>query len=106
MAVEADRRIRERQARIGREISAMRLRRRWSQRELGLRADLGRLVVGRAERGAGPIDVATLERIGIAFGVPLAVGFARDRHEGVADAGHLLGHETVPGHAPGAPGGP
>lgn len=95
VAVEADRRIRARQTTLAGEIKSMRLRRGWTQLELARRAGVGRQVIGRAERGVGPIDVATIERIGIAFGVPLALGFDRDHQQDVADAGHLLVQETV-----------
>lgn len=95
VAVEADRRIQERKATIGGQIKDMRRRRRWTQGELAQRADLGRLMVGRVERGVGPIDVETLEHIAIAFDVPLAVGFDRDLTQDVADAGHLAVQEIV-----------
>lgn len=73
----------------------MRARRKWSQRELARRADLGRLVIGRAERGVGSLDIGTLERLSIAFGVSLAMGFDRDVRADVADAGHLAIQEIV-----------
>jgi Helix-turn-helix. len=95
IAVEAERRTRERRARLGSDIKAMRVRRKWSQRELARRADVGRLVIGRAERGVGSLDIDTLERIALALGVPLAIGFSRDLREDVTDAGHLAIQETV-----------
>jgi transcriptional regulator with XRE-family HTH domain len=95
VAVEAERRLHERRARIGADIKAMRMRRKWTQAELGRQAALGRLVIGRLERGEGRLDVETLERIAVALGVPLAIGFDRDLREDVADAGHLAIQEVV-----------
>ena len=73
----------------------MRLRRGWTQRQLASHADVGRLVIGRIERGEGPLDVETLDRLGVALGVPLAVRFDRDIHEAPADAGHLEIQELI-----------
>lgn len=73
----------------------MRLRRRWTQAGLAERAGVGRLVVGRAERGVGPVDLETLERISMALGVALVVDLGRDPLEDVADAGHLAMQELV-----------
>lgn len=95
LAVEAERRLRERRARIGAAVKQMRLKRHWTQNELGRRTGLGRLVIGRIERGDGVLDVERLERIAIAFGVPLAVGFDPDPHEEPADAGHLAIQELL-----------
>ena len=95
LAVEVRRRQTERGARLGGEIKAMRNRRKWSQKELGRRAEVGRMVISRLERTEGPLDVETLDRIAIAFEVPLAVGFDRDDQGDVADAGHLAMQELV-----------
>lgn len=59
------------------------------------RAGVGRLVIGRAERAVGPLDLETLERISIALGVPLILDLGRDLLEDVADAGHLAMQELV-----------
>jgi len=93
--VEAERRVRERQGRLGAEIRAMRGKRGWSQLELARRAGVGRQVVGRVELGVRPLDIETLERISVAIGVPLAIAFDRDNREEVADAGHLAIQEVV-----------
>jgi transcriptional regulator with XRE-family HTH domain len=93
--VEAERRLQQRRARIGADIKAMRTRRKWAQKDLGVEADVGRLVIGRLERGEGQLDVETLERLAVAFGVPLAIGFDRDLRDEVADAGHLAIQEVV-----------
>jgi len=92
---EAARRSRERKARLGGQIRSVRLRRAWTQADLSKRAGLGRQVVGRAERGIGPIDLETLERISIALDVALVLDFGRDRDDGVTDAGHLATQELV-----------
>ena len=95
LEVEMERRMRERLARLGGEVHAIRARRGWTQADLGARAGLGRMVVNRLERGVGPIDLDALERLGIAFGVPLNLGFGRDPRVDVADAGHLAMQELV-----------
>ena len=94
LVVEAARRAKERGARLGGDVMAMRRRRKWTQGDLARRADLGRMMVSRIERGKGPVDVETLDRIGLALGVPLAVGFDRDRHDDGAE-GHLAMQELV-----------
>ena len=94
-AVEAQCRSQERLAKLGGDVREMRGRRSWTQAELGARAGLGRMVVNRLERGVGPIDIDGLERVAIAFGVPLNLGFARDPKADVADAGHLAMQELV-----------
>ncbi|MEO5705318.1 MAG: helix-turn-helix transcriptional regulator [Candidatus Limnocylindrales bacterium] len=95
IVVEAERRAQERRARLGGEIKAMRARRKWSQTELGERSGLGRMVVSRLERSEVQLDLQTLDRIGLALGVPLAVGFDRDLQQDVADAGHLAMQELT-----------
>lgn len=95
LASEASRRCRERRARLGGQIKALRLRRRWTQAGLAERAGLGRLIVGRAERNVGPIDLEALERISMALGVALVVDLGRDPLDDVADAGHLAMQELV-----------
>lgn len=99
LAVEVERRLRERAAHLGSRIRAMRTRRRWTQRELGRRAELGRLVIGRLERAEGVLDANRLERVAFAFGVPLAVSFDRDPADEVPAAGHLEMQEIVLRHA-------
>lgn len=73
----------------------MRSRRKWTQDQLAQRAEPGRKVIGRLELGIRPLDIVSLERIAVVFGVPLAVGFDRDVREEVADAGHLAIQEVV-----------
>jgi transcriptional regulator with XRE-family HTH domain len=95
LAAEADRRLHERKGRIGDDARVMRQRRAWTQGQLADRVGVDRLVISRIERGVGRIDVETLERMGIAFGVPFAAGFGRDPRRDVADAGHLAMQELV-----------
>jgi transcriptional regulator with XRE-family HTH domain len=76
-------------------MRTMRRRRKWTQVDLARRAGVGRLVIGRAERGVGNLDLETLERIGLALGVALVVSYSRDPREDVADAGHLAMQELV-----------
>jgi transcriptional regulator with XRE-family HTH domain len=95
LAVDAERRWVERRARIATDIRTMRRRRRWTQADLAGRSGVHRLVVARLERGTGRVDLELLERIGLALGVPLSVGFDRDRREEIADAGHLAMQELV-----------
>lgn len=95
LAVDAARRNMEQRARIGAEIQAMRERREWTRIELGARAGIGRMVVGRVEQGTTNLDIDVLQRIGIALGRPLLVTFGRDVLEGPADAGHLAIQELV-----------
>lgn len=73
----------------------MRLRRRWTQAALAERAGVGRLIVGRSERGVGPLDLETLERVSMALEAALLVDLGRDLLEDVADAGHLAMQELV-----------
>jgi transcriptional regulator with XRE-family HTH domain len=96
LAVEAERRNREQQARIGADIQAMRERRGWTRLELATRAGLGRMVESRIERGVANPDLDALQRIAIALGRPFIVSFGgRDPAELTADAGHLAIQELV-----------
>jgi transcriptional regulator with XRE-family HTH domain len=95
IAAEAERRSLERRSRLGGEIRAMRIRREWTQEELARHAAVGRLVVSRAERAVGSLDVDALEHIALAFGAPLMLGFGRGPVEGISDAGHLAMQELV-----------
>ena len=94
--MEAERRGREQQARIGAEIQALRERRGWTRIELAARAGLGRMVESRIERGTGTTDLDALQRIALALDRPLIVSFGgRDPLEPTADAGHLAIQELV-----------
>jgi transcriptional regulator with XRE-family HTH domain len=93
--VEAARRWAARRAKLGADIKAVRLRRRWSQADMGRRARLGRGVIARLEQGVGRFDLEVLERLAIVMGVPLNVSLGRDPREDVADAGHLAMQELL-----------
>jgi DNA-binding XRE family transcriptional regulator len=95
VALEAARRWQERRVKIGRDMRSMRLLRRWTQRELAERAGIGRMMVVRIEAGTAALDAEVLERLGVAFGVPVHLGFGRDTLEDVADAGHLAMQELA-----------
>jgi transcriptional regulator with XRE-family HTH domain len=95
IAAEAERRASERRTRLGGEIRTLRIRRRWTQAALAGRAQLDRSLISRTERGVGLFDLDALERLSIAFGVALNVGFARDARLETADAGHLAMQELV-----------
>jgi transcriptional regulator with XRE-family HTH domain len=95
LITEAERRWRERRARLGGDIRTSRVRRKWSQAELARRAGVGRSVIGRAERGTGSLDLEALERIAVALSVPLVIAFGRDPRDEIADAGHLAMQELV-----------
>ena len=97
LAVEAERRLQATLAGLGGDILAMRARRSWTQQQLANRAGIGRSVISRFEHGQGPIDVETVERIGLALGVPLRLVFGRDPRTDVSDAGHLAIQELVLG---------
>ncbi|HSO30684.1 MAG TPA: helix-turn-helix transcriptional regulator [Candidatus Sulfomarinibacteraceae bacterium] len=95
LAGDAERRAREQRDRLGVQVRGARERRGWTQEQLAARAGVGRLVVGRLERGEGRLDLELLQRVAIALGVPLAVSLGRDLDAGPADAGHLLIQELV-----------
>jgi len=95
LSIDAELRALERRARLGAAIRAARIRRRWSQAELGRRAALGRMVIARIERGETRLDLAALERIAAALGLPLTIALGRDPRQDVADAGHLGIQELV-----------
>jgi transcriptional regulator with XRE-family HTH domain len=92
---EAARRWQERRATIGRTVRSMRMLRGWTQADLGERSGMGRMMVSRIEGGMSAIDADVLERLGVAFGVPVLLGFGRDPMEDVADAGHLAIQELA-----------
>jgi len=95
LAIDAARRNHELRARVGREIQTMRERRGWTRIELARRAGVGRMVVGRIERGTSNLDVDVLQRVGVALGRPVLVTFGRDPLEAPIDAGHLAIQELV-----------
>jgi len=95
LEIQVDRRNQEQRARIGAEVQAFRERRGWTRIQLAERAGLGRMVVGRLERGTGHVDLDALQRVAAAFEQALQVGFGHDRRQEPADAGHLAIQELV-----------
>lgn len=95
LEVEVDRRNQEQRARIGAEIQAFRERRGWTRVRLADRAGLGRMVIGRLERGIGHVDLDALQRVAAAFDQTLQVTLGRDRRQEPDDAGHLAIQELV-----------
>jgi transcriptional regulator with XRE-family HTH domain len=96
LAIDADRRNREQLARVGAAVRAARLRRRLTQAGLGARVGLGRMAISRAERGlGGGLTIDAWQRIGLALGMPLAIGLQRDASEEAIDGGHLAIQELV-----------
>lgn len=73
----------------------MRGRRNLTRTELAERAGIGRMVVGRIERGVTNLDLDAVQRIGIALGRPVVVTFGRDMLEAPADSAHLAIQELV-----------
>lgn len=77
--------------RFGRIIRALRIRRRWRQVDLAVRADVSQALIARVERGgADRLTIATLERIAQQLGARLVIrvdwnGEAGDR---LLDADH------------------
>lgn len=96
LAIDADRLGRELRARIGADIERLRERRGLTRTALASRAGLGRMVVGRIERGVVNPDLEALQRLALALDRPLVVSFGgRDPLEQPADAGHLAIQELV-----------
>lgn len=95
LEVEVDRRNQEQRAQIGAEIQAFRERRGWTRIQLAERSGLGRMVVGRLERGAGHVDLDVLQRVAATFDQRLQITMGRDQRQEPADAGHLAVQELV-----------
>ena len=71
---EAELRNREQLARLGRELRSARGRVRRTQEQIAARAGVGRLVVGRIERGVGATaSLDAWQRVALAVETPLVV---------------------------------
>lgn len=80
----------------GQKIKAARRRRRWIQKELGRRAELGQQTISQMERGDGAtLSLAAWKRVAIVLSLPLELRIGRDMLEPPADAGHLALQELV-----------
>ena len=96
LAADARRINREQLARIGGEIKAWRLRRRWTQQHLARLAGVSRELVGRIEHGdGGGVTFDGWQRVTLALGRPIRFDLGRDPLEMPADVGHLDGEELV-----------
>lgn len=94
-SIEAERRAFGQRVRLGDEVRAMRERRGWTRVQLAERAGIGRMVVGRIERGATNPDLEVLQRLSVAFDQALLVTFGRDLAQGPTDGAHLAMQELI-----------
>jgi transcriptional regulator with XRE-family HTH domain len=86
--------------RFGRGIRALRMRRRWRQRDLAAAASVSQTLVTRIERGlGGSVPLAKLERIAIAVGAAadLRLSFNGEALDRLLDAAHAGLVEIVAG---------
>jgi transcriptional regulator with XRE-family HTH domain len=96
LSIDAVRANREQLVRLGNDVHAARVRRRWTQRRLGQGVGLSQPAVSRAERGlGGGLTLDAWQRIGIALGIPLRVQLQRDPAPEPVDAGHLRIQEMI-----------
>lgn len=95
IAVEAALRSLERRSQLGALIREARLRRHWTQTELGRRSSLSRMAIARIERGQTRLDLEALERVAAALDLSLTVSLGRDPLRDTPDAGHLAIQELV-----------
>ena len=96
LAADARRINREQLSRAGGELKRWRLRRRWTQAELGRRAGVSRVLVARLEHGdGGGVTVDGWQRVTLALGRPLRIDVGRDPLEAPVDAGHLQAQEIL-----------
>jgi transcriptional regulator with XRE-family HTH domain len=71
-------------------VRAARVRRRWTQAELGRRTRLAQPTISKLETGDGAtLALATWQRVADALELPLDLKLGRDAREETADAGHL-----------------
>ncbi len=80
----------------GSRVKAARLRRRWTQADLGRRVGLHQSAVSRLELGEGAtLSVLAWERTASALELPLAFEIGRDAKEEPPDSGHLRMQELI-----------
>jgi transcriptional regulator with XRE-family HTH domain len=82
---------------LGRETRRTRVRRRWTQEELGDRTGVSQAEISKLEGGhGGRTSIETWVAIGIALDRPIAIGFSRDVIDpSPQDAGHLAAQELL-----------
>jgi transcriptional regulator with XRE-family HTH domain len=99
LATEAVRLNLEQVVRLGADLKGARLRRRWTQAQLGARVGVGRATVGAIERGrGGGHTLDAWQRLALAVDRPMRIELRRDAREEPADAGHLAIQELVMRH--------
>jgi transcriptional regulator with XRE-family HTH domain len=75
---------------LGKTIQQARVRRHWTQKQLGERVGLRETRVGQIERGHGSgVPPETWFSFAVALKLPMKLEFGRDAREDPADAGHL-----------------
>lgn len=83
-------------ARLGAEVRTSRLRRGWTQTELGARVGLAQSTISMMERGlGGSLSVDVWQRVFVSLGRPLLVDVGKHPIAEPADAGHLRIQELV-----------
>jgi transcriptional regulator with XRE-family HTH domain len=83
-------------ARLGLEVRTSRIRRGWTQAELGAKAGLAQSTISLMERGlGGQLSVDAWQRVFVALGRPLLFEAGKDPISEPADAGHLRIQELV-----------
>jgi len=86
----------EQVARLGSDLKVARLRRRWTQAQLGVRVGVARATIGAIERGrGGGHTLDAWQRLALAVDRPMRIELRRDAREEPADAGHLAIQELV-----------
>jgi transcriptional regulator with XRE-family HTH domain len=96
LSLEAERANRAQLVSLGSAVRDARIRRRWTQAQLGARVGLSQSAISRAERGSGGgLTIDSWQRISIALGIRLRIQLDRDPQLDVADAGHLAIQELV-----------
>jgi transcriptional regulator with XRE-family HTH domain len=82
--------------REGAKVRAARLRRGWTQAELGRRAGLSQVTISKIERGeGGTLSLIAWQRVVDALELPLDLKLGRDGREETRDAGHLAMQEFL-----------
>src|SRR5215208_6717030 len=81
---------------LGRDARGTRVRRRFTQEELGDKVGVSQAEISKLEAGRGArTSIETWVAIGIALDRPIAIGFSRDIVAPLANAGHLDAQELV-----------
>ena len=82
---------------LGRDTRRTRVRRRWTQEDLGDKVGLSQAEISKLEGGhGGRTSIETWVAIGIALGRPIAIGFSRDVIDpSPQDPGHLAAQELL-----------